>query len=837
MAVAMIGPKFYAWDHDGKPLAFGKLYTYQSRTNTPKATYQSEDQVVENTNPVILNGEGYADVYLAGSYKMVLKDSDDNEIWSSDPVTSASAEEWVNCFAATYVSTTSFKISGNQTDEYRSERKVRIDNNTSEYAYADILSSTYAGGETSVVINHPVVTTGILTTCTSIVSSESSFNAQDVGGSASYQAASVADIIAGNAVGASVSLELGQRWSADDYYGGATPSNSGVLFFKVVAAGTGAADGGKYINVPGGLYQLEQNLKIPYNVKAWGAVGNGLALDTSPIQNAVNYAVSQFTVNRKSIYLPYSEYLIDDTITVGINGTPTDKGGVLITGDSLNTEWELSGTRILSDMTKPQFLTQVAGVQFDGISFVHIGTPKLAGTIGVQLKLNDNADDMDSHITRCQFGQLDVGCDAWGRGFFFSMNLVRGCTTGIVRHWTPAGDFNDNPTHTNIPFGYRANRITNNRCHVTDVFVKVESLYGADFRGMVLANNNLDLGGKLFVGGGRNHTITGNVCDINTDNDPDSGIILFNTTLRDSTIAGNTFNGYAASGANNDEARDGQNGIVFFASSFSNTVTANSFCGFARACIEFREEIDKATITANTFDDSRWSYSFRNTTRNITASGNTFNNIDDRNAFGTGGVDNEFNELDLRRDKTSDTNNLAMSFKLGADMSNVGDLRLSSSGVELRSLIGNLLFTTPVLRPTVDNTTQVGDAGRRYTEIFAVNGTINTSDEREKDFFDIEGAEREVALKVKGLIRKFKWKDSLERESEGGSRARIHFGVSAQDVRDAFLDAGLNPDDYSLFCYDSWEQEVDDNGNVTLEAGDRYGIRYGELSMFIFSAI
>ncbi len=179
MAVAMIGPKFYAWDRNGKPLAFGKLYTYQARTNTPKPTYQSEDQVVENANPVILNGEGYANVYLDGSYKMVLKDKDDNEIWSSDPVTSAQPEEWVNCFSASYVDTKTVKISGNQTDEYREGRKVRVDNNLPEYSFSEVVSASYAAGETSVELLDSVVTTGIVGICTSIISPDSSFNKAD----------------------------------------------------------------------------------------------------------------------------------------------------------------------------------------------------------------------------------------------------------------------------------------------------------------------------------------------------------------------------------------------------------------------------------------------------------------------------------------------------------------------------------------------------------------------------------------------------------------------------------------------------------------------------------
>ena len=52
MAVSMIGPKFYAWDKNGKPLAFGQLFTYQARTNNPKDTYKTEDQITANTNPI-----------------------------------------------------------------------------------------------------------------------------------------------------------------------------------------------------------------------------------------------------------------------------------------------------------------------------------------------------------------------------------------------------------------------------------------------------------------------------------------------------------------------------------------------------------------------------------------------------------------------------------------------------------------------------------------------------------------------------------------------------------------------------------------------------------------
>ncbi|MEY8201018.1 MAG: hypothetical protein RPS47_17400 [Colwellia sp.] len=178
MAVSMTGTKFRAWDHDGKPLAFGKVYTYKARTNAPKVSYKSEDGLVDNTNPVILNGEGYADIYLDGSYKIVVKDMDDNEINTTDPVTAHGGEEWVNCMAATYLSSESFKITGNATNKFEVGRRIRIDNNAASYEYSTILSSVFAGGETTVTINSASIATGLMSVCASIVGGNSVIQTQ-----------------------------------------------------------------------------------------------------------------------------------------------------------------------------------------------------------------------------------------------------------------------------------------------------------------------------------------------------------------------------------------------------------------------------------------------------------------------------------------------------------------------------------------------------------------------------------------------------------------------------------------------------------------------------------
>lgn len=102
-----------------------------------------------------------------------------------------------------------------------------------------------------------------------------------------------------------------------------------------------------------------------------------------------------------------------------------------------------------------------------------------------------------------------------------------------------------------------------------------------------------------------------------------------------------------------------------------------------------------------------------------------------------------------------------------------------------------------------------GTAARPWDQFFANNTVISTSDERLKTFGSaFSDAEKRVAVKVKALLTNFKWNESIERESNGGKKARVHIGIGAQSLGEAFTSEGLNPNDYSMFCYDEWEEET-----------------------------
>jgi len=84
-------PKQQFFAADGTPLVGGKLYSYEAGTTTPLATYTDSTGATANTNPVILDSRGEANVWLGSSaYKLALYTSTDVLIWTVDNITTAS---------------------------------------------------------------------------------------------------------------------------------------------------------------------------------------------------------------------------------------------------------------------------------------------------------------------------------------------------------------------------------------------------------------------------------------------------------------------------------------------------------------------------------------------------------------------------------------------------------------------------------------------------------------------------------------------------------------------------------------------------------------------------
>ena len=131
--------------------------------------------------------------------------------------------------------------------------------------------------------------------------------------------------------------------------------------------------------------------------------------------------------------------------------------------------------------------------------------------------------------------------------------------------------------------------------------------------------------------------------------------------------------------------------------------------------------------------------------------------------------------------------------------------------------------------PVTDNLFPFGGAANRWTVLYAASGTINTSDKREKqDIALLDEAEKRVAVALKGLIKKFRFKDAVRLK---GDNARIHVGVIAQEVVSAFQAEGLDAMKYAIVCYDEWDESDE------ISAGNRYGVRYEQLLAFIIGAL
>jgi|TARA_A100001391_G_scaffold72215_1_gene46075 hypothetical protein len=129
-----------------------------------------------------------------------------------------------------------------------------------------------------------------------------------------------------------------------------------------------------------------------------------------------------------------------------------------------------------------------------------------------------------------------------------------------------------------------------------------------------------------------------------------------------------------------------------------------------------------------------------------------------------------------------------------------------------------------------DDAIDLGASSARFDDVFATNGTIQTSDENEKqNIAALTSAEITAAKAISKLFKTFKWKSKVTAKEEKGETARTHTGVIAQEVQTAMSDAGLDASKYAFWCSDTW---TNDDGNQQT----RMGVRYPELLAFVGAA-
>ncbi len=145
--------------------------------------------------------------------------------------------------------------------------------------------------------------------------------------------------------------------------------------------------------------------------------------------------------------------------------------------------------------------------------------------------------------------------------------------------------------------------------------------------------------------------------------------------------------------------------------------------------------------------------------------------------------------------------------------------------------------STGLLMPAADNTYDIGRASERPKQLWAVAGTINTSDGREKTLVrPFTAAEIAAASELGREIGVYQW---LAMIAEKGEAARQHIGMTVQRAIEILRSHGLDPFAYGFICYDQWDElpEIrDEDGEIVQAyrtAGDRYSFRMDELLAFI----
>lgn len=114
------------------------------------------------------------------------------------------------------------------------------------------------------------------------------------------------------------------------------------------------------------------------------------------------------------------------------------------------------------------------------------------------------------------------------------------------------------------------------------------------------------------------------------------------------------------------------------------------------------------------------------------------------------------------------------------------------------SVVGNTF-------PSADGTYSLGTSSNRWSQVFATNSTIATSNRDKKtNIRQITPVEVAAFYEIAMLNSVWQW---MERYQVEGDDARLHSGPTVQDAIEIMDKYGLDWTQYSAFCYDKWDAQ------------------------------
>jgi hypothetical protein len=129
-------------------------------------------------------------------------------------------------------------------------------------------------------------------------------------------------------------------------------------------------------------------------------------------------------------------------------------------------------------------------------------------------------------------------------------------------------------------------------------------------------------------------------------------------------------------------------------------------------------------------------------------------------------------------------------------------------------LIGGSGTMTRNLMPQADDTYDLGHSSYRWDDIYATNGTIQTSDKRDKKDIVATSLGLEFLNKLNPVS--YKWATDSKNTS-------THYGLIAQEVLETLKECGI--------------ESRDEFGGITGDEETRYGARYGEFIAILIKAV